>query len=60
MAKKEQTAYSLSNLLDVYNEALVKNKLSKQNNIEFEVRFKQQTQSSNFDKIYDDPRATRC
>uniref|UniRef100_A0A6C0KYU3 mRNA (guanine-N(7))-methyltransferase n=1 Tax=viral metagenome TaxID=1070528 RepID=A0A6C0KYU3_9ZZZZ len=53
MSKKEQTAHSLSNLLDVYNEALVKNKLSKQNNIEFEVRFKQ-TQSSNFDKIYDE------
>ena len=53
MAEKKSSTPSLSSLLDVYNEALKKNKPSKLTNIEFEVRFKR-TQASNFEKIYDE------
>ena len=53
MAEKETPTPSLSALLDVYNKALRKNTSSKHTDIEFEVRFKR-TQSSSFDKLYDD------
>jgi len=53
MAEKKSSTPSLSNLLDIYNKALQKNKSPKHTNIEFEVRFKR-AQASNFDKIYDD------
>ena len=54
LSKENTPNYNLSDLIDKYNSALKDNKTSKYNNIEFEVRFKQLRQLSQFEKIYED------
>lgn len=54
LSKENTPNYNLSDLIDKYNSALKNNRVSKYNNIEFEVRFKQLRQLSQFEKIYEE------